>query len=77
MAQRYQSGIVAISQAATTVVHNLSGGTPTEYQATLHGLTNVYFIGVSQTNVVLAAGAGAGAACNANIFASIPHSVIQ
>lgn len=77
MAQRYQSGIIAISQAATTVAHNLTGGTPTEYDRALHGLTNVYFIGVSQTNVVVAAGALAGAACNANIFASIPHSIIQ
>jgi hypothetical protein len=77
MAQRYQSGIVAISQAATTIIHNLTGGTPTEYERALHGLTNVYFLGVSQTNVVVAAGALAGAACNANIFCSIPHTKIQ
>lgn len=75
MAQRYQSGVVAVSQAATTVVHNLTGGTPTEYDRALHTPTGAYFLGVSQTNVVVAAGGLGGA--SANIFASIPHSIIQ
>lgn len=75
MAQRYQSGVIAISQAVTTVVHNLTGGTPTEYAAEPFGLTQSYFLGVSQTNVVVAAGGIGGA--SANVFASIPHSIIQ
>lgn len=77
MANRYQSGVIAVSQAATVVAHNLTRGTPTEYGVALHGLTQVYFLGVSSTNCVLAAGALAGAACNANVFASVPHTLIQ
>lgn len=74
MAQRYQSGAIAIG-GATTVVHNLTGGTPTEYGVALSSPSSVYFAGVSQTNVVVAAGVATGA--NANVFCSIPHSIIQ
>ncbi len=77
MAQRYQSGVINIGQAAVTVVHNLTGGTPTEYGVALStpGATQAYFLGVSQTNVVVAA--GAIGAVSGNVFCSIPHSIIQ
>lgn len=74
MAQRYQSGAMAIG-GATVVAHNLTGGTPTEYGAALHSPSAVYFAGVSSTNCVVAAGVATGA--NANVFCSIPHTVIQ
>lgn len=74
MAQRYQSGIIAVSQAATTVVHNLSGGTPIEYGAAPFSITATYFAGVSQTNVTIAAGLGGA---SANVFCSIPYTMIQ
>lgn len=77
MAQRYQSGVMAISQAPTVIAHNLTGGTPVEYGVALHSLTAIYFAGVSSTNVVVAVGGLGGAGANANIFCSIPHTVIQ
>ncbi len=74
MAQRYQSGVMAIG-GATVVAHGLAG-TPTEYGASLAGISNVYFAGVSSTNMVVASAVATGNA-NANVFASIPHSIIQ
>lgn len=73
MAQRYQSGAQAIG-GATVIPHTLSG-TPTEYSAAPHSPSAIYFAGVSSTNVVVAAGVATGA--NGNVFASIPHSIIQ
>lgn len=75
MPQRYQSGVIAIS-GVTVVVHGLTAGTPTEYGASLAGISNVYFAGVSSTNMVVASAVATGNA-NANVFASIPHSIIQ
>ncbi len=73
MAQRYQSGSMAIG-GATVVAHGLAG-TPTEYSAALRSPSNVYFAGVSSTNMVVGATAALGA--QAEVFASIPHSIIQ
>lgn len=74
MAQRYQSGSMAVG-GATVVAHNLTGGTPTEYGVALHSPSNIYFAGVSSTNVVVASTVATGA--QGNIFCSIPHTVIQ
>lgn len=74
MPQRYQSGSIAIG-GATVVAHGLTAGTPVEYSAALQSPSNVYFAGVSSTNMVVAATTALGA--QANIFASVPHSIIQ
>ncbi len=74
MAQRYQSGVMAVG-GATVVAHGL-GGTPNEYGVALHGISNIYFAGVSSTNVVVGSAVATGNA-NGNVFASIPHSIIQ
>ena len=76
MALRYQSGATNIAVAGSTIVHDLTGGTPTEYSAAVvsAGTGMPYFLGVSATNLVVAAN---GVALSANVMAAINHSIIQ
>lgn len=75
MAQRLATGATNIAVAGSTFAHGLAG-TPTEFVAQKMdgGTGQTYFVGVSSTNVVVAAN---GAACSANVQCSIPWSAIQ
>jgi hypothetical protein len=72
---RFQSGVTNVSSAATVIAHGLPG-TPTEYgwAPWLAGTGGVmYFLGVSSTNLVVAAAVGGA---SGQIIANIPHTFI-
>lgn len=73
MTLRFQSGITNISHGGSTVAHGLIG-TPDEYFAAPHAATNPYFLGVSSTNVVLAAAVGG---VSANVQVAVNHTEIR
>lgn len=73
---RYQSGATNIPVAGVTLPHNLIG-TPDEFFATLtaaSGSGDAYFLGVSQTNVVVA---GNGVAVSAQVICAVNHTSIR
>ena len=66
--------VTNILPTATVVAHGLPG-TPTEYgfAPSMAGASAPYFLGVSSTNLVLAAPVGG---ITGLVAASIPHSII-
>jgi hypothetical protein len=75
MTLRYSSGLTNVAVAGATLAHGLIG-TPDEVSAVMAngGTGDVYFLGISQTNVTVAAN---GVAMSAIVQAAVNHTSIR